>query len=331
MTLIAAFRCEEGAVLCADQQETVGGVRVTVNKLRPQECGHYTLAAAGSGNGDLIEGFIESYARAVKDWPAGLDEAMARQASREFLLDFHANEVSVYPGDADSKLNHFLICIKPVNSPDIFLWEFRGSVVVSVKDYTLIGIGEAIYKHELKKLYRGKPRGLQAVLLGVHLFSMAKQTSNYVGGPTDIIFVSGSGMSVEEVGAVNVLEESVTRFNERIAELVLACPDTSVWDSELEALLKKFHDEVMKMREKFAKTYQVGALIRTFVDPNYTGDPYPKFPSGSIVMLDPDAKPYSEVILTRNNPLSDESIPSLESESEPESPPSDSQTSEGQT
>lgn len=252
MTLIAAFRCVEGAILCADQQETVGGVRVAVNKLAPRDCGHYQLAIAGSGDGDLIEGFSDSYARLIQTWPAGLDEATARHNTREFLLDFHANEIALYPSDsAGDKLNHFLVCIKPNDSTDLFLWELRGSVIVSVGDYTLMGVGAAIYKHEIKKLYRGMPRKLQAMLLGIHLFSLAKETSNYVGGQTDVISVSDTGMKQESAEDVAVLERRVAMFNERIAELVLLCPDSTIHDDAIMGRLSNFMDEVIELRSLF--------------------------------------------------------------------------------
>src|SRR5688572_5459663 len=103
VTLIAAFRCDAGGhpaiVLCADTQETVGDTRVAVNKLLPQDVGEYILAIAGSGNGDLIDGFADSLLRIVRIWPAGATEQFARDSIRDLLIDFYANEVALYPAD----------------------------------------------------------------------------------------------------------------------------------------------------------------------------------------------------------------------------------------
>src|SRR5687768_17604375 len=71
VTLIAAFRCDDGLVLCADSLETLDGVPVPVRKLEPLDCGAYWLAVGGSGNGDLIDGFNESLQLDVEQWPAG--------------------------------------------------------------------------------------------------------------------------------------------------------------------------------------------------------------------------------------------------------------------
>jgi len=114
VTLIAAFRCYEGVVLCADQQETVGGVRVAVNKLKPESAGAYQLAIAGSGNGDLIDGFAYRLKLDIEGWREDLDERAVYGNLQTLTQDYHENEIANYPSDsADDKLNHFLVCIKP--------------------------------------------------------------------------------------------------------------------------------------------------------------------------------------------------------------------------
>jgi 20S proteasome alpha/beta subunit len=331
MTLIAAFRCYEGVVLCADQQETVGGFRVAVNKIAPQDCGNYQLAFAGSGNGDLIDGLAYALRLDVERWQSRLSEAVIMGNIRNLLLDFHQNEIALYPAaSTDDKLNHCLVCIKPKDTTDIYLWELRGSVIVPVGDYALLGVGEAIYAHELKRLYRGTPRGLQAVLLGIHLFSLAKETSNYVGGQTDVIFVRDNGMTQEDPHDVKVLERRIADFNERIAELVLLCPDTSTPDDELRGFLANFQDGVMQMREDATKFAAASSLLRTLRDPNYTGDPYPKVPPGQLMAMGRDGQ--VEVFKQEETSLfinEVEQAATPPSEPEQESPPPDSQETEG--
>jgi 20S proteasome alpha/beta subunit len=322
VTLIAAFRCQEGVVLCADQQETVGDVRVAVNKIAPQDCGNYQLAFAGSGNGDLIDGFADSLRLNMEQWQPQLDENVIRGNIRNLLLDFHENEVALYPANIkDDKLNHCLVCIKPKESEDIFLWELRGSVIVPVADYSLLGIGEAIYRHELKRLYRGRPRGFQAVLLGSHLFSLARETSNYVGGETDIIFVHRNGMTVESSEVVYELERHVAAFNRKMAELALACPDTSITDDEIKEKLSEFRDEAMLLRECFVNVAETEIIIRTIKQGLHGQDvPYLKIPPSAIPLLVETRKPRR--------------LPDDEEEDVPDAPtddlPSDFETSEGQ-
>lgn len=294
MTLIAAFRCYEGVVLCADQQETVGGIRVAVNKIKPQDCCNYQLAFAGSGNGDLIDGFADALRLDVAQWPSQLDENTIRGNIRNLLLDFHENEIALYPADIRSdNLNHCLVCIKPKGSPDIFLWELRGSVIVPVNDYALLGHDVAIYKHEIKKLYRRKPHGLRAVLIGIHLFSLAKETSNYVGGPTDVIFVRDSGMWPEQEQRIRKLTEHMETFNRMTAELLLECADTVTVDEAFANRLNRFQEKVTELREEYIRD----AVRAAHVAGTYGGDlkpPYYDYPACIPTRLLPDSSSESQ-------------------------------------
>jgi len=143
VTLIAAFRCYEGAVLCADQQETVDDVRVSINKIKPEPCGNYWLAIAGTGNGDLIDGFAYRLKLEMEDktaWPSGLDTRGVYGRLQALVQQYHESEVFYYPADsAAEKQIDFLVCITPVDGADIFLWELRGTSVVPVGDYALLG------------------------------------------------------------------------------------------------------------------------------------------------------------------------------------------------
>lgn len=64
VTLIAAFRTSEGVVICA---ETLGNptpqgyenYRCSVNKLQPQTDGAYQWVCGGSGDGDLVDDFVD--------------------------------------------------------------------------------------------------------------------------------------------------------------------------------------------------------------------------------------------------------------------------------
>src|SRR5713101_2676389 len=70
MTLIAGLRCEDGAVICADTQETVEidgcSYRASVQKIKPREVGNFDLSIGGSGVGDLIDAFIARAERTIR-------------------------------------------------------------------------------------------------------------------------------------------------------------------------------------------------------------------------------------------------------------------------
>jgi hypothetical protein len=256
MTLIAAFRCDAaghpGLVLCADTQETVGDIRVAVNKLSPQEWGHYQLAIAGAGSGYLVDAFAYKLGLAIASWPVGADERFVRETIRDLLVDFHENEVRLFPVDSESeKFCDFLVCIKPIGVNDqFFLWQLRGTTIAPVGDYALIGISAAIYTHELGRLYRSRLSSNQAVLLAIHLLSLAKATSNYVGGQTDIVVLRRTALHPYSHQDIQTLESRIHAFNERIAQLVLACPDATIPRAEFQAMLSVFEDELTAIRDQ---------------------------------------------------------------------------------
>jgi hypothetical protein len=246
-------------VLCADTQETVGDVRVTVNKLEPVDWGHYQLALAGSGNGDLIEGFAYALGRAIESWPEGADEEFVRESIRDLLLDYHDNEVRIYPADSNNgRFFESIICIKPKGvEGQFFLWKLAGPIIMPVGDYALIGISAAIYTHELGRLYRSRISAGQAVLLAIHLLSLAKATSNYVGGETDIVVLRPDKLHPYSCDDIRLLESRIEAFNRQMAKLVLACPDHTIPVAEFRALLNVFEDELMALRVELMHPHAV--------------------------------------------------------------------------
>ncbi len=288
MTLIAAFRCDSGVVICADSQETVTlpdgrEYRVRVTKITPQDAGDYEIVIGGAGaSGPLIDRFTRDLVDAIRQWPTGLASEEIETGLSGLLERFHLTHVvaSTYQSsDFD-----FLVCIKGKADEEIGLWTLRDTAVLPVETYTMIGWEEAQYDREVSWLYPapGKPWIAQGVLLGVRLFVMAKDTSNYVGGPTQVIVVRDNGMHVEDPRDVQVLEERVETFNRALAGLVLACPDTSIHRDGFRELLGAFEDTVMNLREHYFQTGVAASLARALNDPNHKGDPYPKFPVGTL-------------------------------------------------
>lgn len=255
MTLIAAFRCYDGAVLCADTLETSeDGTRAFVHKLEPKETGEYWLAVAGSGHAALIDGFVNALRLDARTWKPQQDEDTIAALIRNVVVDYHDNEVRLFPAPEDEKLNHFLICVKPKNQHGYHLWEIYGTVVLPVGDYSLLGFAAGMYKHEIKRLYFPKFLMQKALILGIHLFSLAKgMSSQYIGGHTDAVEVyDNKEMRQVSVEDMRLLEHRVNAFNDKIARIVLECSDIgSTRDSDLYGLLQNFVEEVMELRGRF--------------------------------------------------------------------------------
>jgi hypothetical protein len=274
VTLIAAFRCDVGVIICADSQETVGqDWRVPVDKIKPHEAGGYQVVIGGSGDdGPLIDAFTKQFVKEVGTWKWGLSEEDLGEGIRFSLSNYLENKADV-PQGVNIGID-FIVCIRRKTDGKVFLWKLfgpdvsRGPLIVSEETFTLAGI-DFPYVHEVRRLYRGNAPALRCVLLGVHLFKMAAETSNYIGGPTQVIFMRDTSawpteylqaseevmdmVWVEAPERVRGLEAQMDTLNRMMAELLLICPDTTITSAELKDRLARFQEEVMKLRAKCAQ------------------------------------------------------------------------------
>ena len=308
VTLIAAFQCSGGAVLCADTMETnVEGFRMPVHKLEAKECKDYWLAIAGSGNSDLIDGFAYALKQHVSGWKPQLDPNVVGQNILDLLHEFHRNEVALYPTeDQDDKRNNFLVCVKPIGKIGFSMWELRGSTIKPVTDYSLMGIGSTLYSHELRRLYDannvfryGKVTRFgrrAALLLGIHLFALAKGTSTFIGGDTEAIFVhDDKEMEPVHPNDMRILEERVARFNEAIADIVLKCPDTTIHDAQLQIDLDTFTRTVTHLRKESVQRAAESTMAVALRDMDSSVNPELHIPENHAIKFDPTTRTVSIV------------------------------------
>ena len=157
VTLIAAFRCEveneQGAIICADSQESYGDYRVTVEKIRPRDANLYMLCFGGAGDiGDLIDALGNAIEREVKRWTEHHSEEQARRLLENEIVFFNSNQVEAYPALPDDKVIQFIVCLWDKTTHDIYLWKVSGSTIEPLRDHDLIGWDAPLYKYEAKRL-----------------------------------------------------------------------------------------------------------------------------------------------------------------------------------
>ena len=272
VTLLAAFRCEigghPGVVICADSQETSENYRIEVKKLETKSLGNYDLIRCGAGNtAELIDGQVRAIEQNIPHWPASLGEEAIRLKLESLLLGYNARHISQFPAEQDDKKLKFIFCLRDRQSSNIYLWKSSGTVILPVESYTLLGWEEAVYDYEVRRLYRSDLTGAQAILLGIHLFSVA-QNSLYISRPTQVVIVHHDGVHVEDAGYISDLEARLWSYNNALANVFLACPDTSMPREDFEELLTKFWRYVMGLREHYygtivGKKHSVGSLTLT--------------------------------------------------------------------
>jgi hypothetical protein len=215
VTLIAAFRCSEGAVLCADDQETIDGVfRVRVDKLEPLRVGHYQLAIGGSGNvAILVDGFVDTLSLHVAGWGKGLSEVEILKKTKSVLLDFQRNEVKLHRAKRDDKHLEFVMCLRDRSLGKVFLFEIADTIIRPVSKSALIGYYPTLYQHQIDLTYDPKLSAKQVVLVGIHVLSTARTLTTVVGENFKVVVATNNAMKAEAASKIKGLERRLNRAN----------------------------------------------------------------------------------------------------------------------
>jgi 20S proteasome alpha/beta subunit len=251
MTLIAAFRTDKGAVICADSKESDGYFYVRVDKIDRLDLNAYWAVIGGSGYyGDLIDGLTDVLEQSIEGWAAGLTESAIKNNLSFIFKQYYADEVKNFEAKRKEKRMEFVICIQDKNSKEVFLWKANGQLLKRIKTFALIGARTLLYEYEVTRLYgtKGKPWTTRAVALGVHLLALVKATCDWVGGPTKVVIANETGMQRYEPEDVDVLEERARKFSEALAELTLALPDVSTSEGSFIEILGGFEENVLALR-----------------------------------------------------------------------------------
>ena len=308
MTLIAAFQCEQGIVLCADSQETVdiperGSYRVNVNKLEQREAGKYEVIVGGAGDGALVDGFVDPFVEMVSKWQSEYRESKALSAIRRFVRNYHATNVALSPAHPDDKHLGFVVCLRNKNTGNISLWKIIDLHVRSVLDLTLLGWEEPLYWREAKRLYHlndaivTTPSSSEAILLGVHLFLIAKETSNVISGNTKILVARRDGIHALNSNEVKELESRVKTFESLSAMIFLALPDVTVSHRELVQYLRDFQKTALELHTHLMAQIAIAATERRRALPGY---PDVGFPEDPYLQLPPAEKMLEDMRLDEN-------------------------------
>jgi hypothetical protein len=275
MTLIAAVRGSNGIAIAADSQETCGPHRCAVQKIEPHNDGNLHTLIAGSGNAELIDGFIEVFYRALPQASiTALDHF--KHFTERLLRDFYRNDVRL----CHRRDKHFtlLICASLANTREYDCWVTKSFRLRPIGLYELIGIEETLYRNSLHRLMSSSMTIQQAVLASVYTVVIAKESSHYVSGPVSLALVFPRDIWRERPEFVSEIEDRLATYERHLGGLFLACADTTVSPNDLQSYIDGF--------AALAK-----ALHRTQLDTvamdldNILNSPIPKVPAGTRIKL----------------------------------------------
>jgi hypothetical protein len=266
----------------ADSQETIGEDKVYVEKIEVRDAGNFFLCIGGAGIGSLVDGFIEAATDAVFGMNADAVKQDIKAVLESTLLNYYAHDVKAYPGKG--KQIAFLVCVTPKNRKDVFFWESRAARFREVSSYAVIGYEAAFCKNLAKRLYRQNlPLG-QIVALAVYLVSIAKGSAVSVGGDTSIVVIRDNGVYPEEKSEIQDFENRISKMNLALDEVLLSFYDLSFTAEQFKAKVQTLGDTLERLRKEFLAS-EAQKVRQKVSDKNWRGDPYQKFPLGTVVRL----------------------------------------------
>lgn len=286
MTLIAAFKCAEGALICADSQETIGDQRVARVKIEPFSLDGFELAMGGSGDGDILDAFVQ----ALKDeWKSGTVrdvDALGRFIQRE-LARYIRQEVSLFA--EERRAMKFLIVASCLEPAGLRMWETKAARLIPVSNYALAGSDYTVYERAVARHYRDSLTIASAIPLAMYVMALAEDTSNYVRSPFTLIAATDQfPMYVEEESAVKQYAEKTEIFTRQLENMLLTCADSTVPGEDFAAAFREFSETILRLRSDYLET--AGELqISDFFSGRMLRVPFRRLPKGAFLAFGREA------------------------------------------
>jgi hypothetical protein len=255
MTLIVGFRCQDAAVLCADSQETLGGLKSEVNKLHIWNAkpGGMDIVCGGGGHGYLTDALGAALAARMTASPLVGEEAI-RLELEGALVDFHRGPVFLnFPNHHSDKYLNGLICVRNA-AREVFLYKYDATVILAVHTYGLAGQHEDPYLKRLaERLYRPSPSIQQAELMGLEIINEGRETFTTIGKRTRVVIVTpNEGMRSEPRDRIEWTEAQIITQNQLFGDLRFELSSSSAQANEN---LWKFSNSITAMRGVYGSKY----------------------------------------------------------------------------
>lgn len=286
MTYIAAFRCRDGIVMCADTQETIEGgnepaEKQYAEKLYVLDDYSYPLAIGGAGLSEPIEAFAQEVReRAAINKPETVNGLIA--LAKEAISEVYASDMPVSVNPKAFRTAQYLIAAKPSNGPFTLLKVTGKRVFKIAGNYAIIGYATATNAALLKRFFRPELPIQQAVVLAVLLVLQSKAINEGVGFDTQVAVVTSKAAALEEADYIANSEQRVSDFLRLVDSLFLASVDNSIPPSKFPEVLTQFGAAITQLRERFLRETAVIMLNGIFTGRSAAWA-YPKIFPGAII------------------------------------------------
>ena len=249
MTIGVGFLCEDGIVLCADNQITWSQSHKYYEcKIYPHGNNEWSMVNTFSGDPDLVKSFNGKFRDAMSRVSAPYAAAKIQDVI-ETVLSF----LAVLD---DNPTDLWMLCAIAIPDSELRLVRTTGKVVSEVTDYSYIGVGDSSSLRHLGQLITGvqfyKPyRAGQAYMLATYLVLKAKTHIEGCGGDTDAYILRPTGRVEIRNGDTYNTEQRMLRIESKVKVVASCFFDKRISDAdfdktlaELVRVLKEDHHEI---------------------------------------------------------------------------------------
>jgi 20S proteasome alpha/beta subunit len=247
MTIAAGIRCSDGFVLCADSEITEGSAKSDRIKIWAEQ--DY-LIATGSGTSDYVKMAFDKLCAILKNLPD--DRDAAREAVEVLIYDIYDEHIlplskAKHPlaGTLDLEL---IVAIRCKNA-DLALVKTTLTGAKLVEDFECTGAGSDVFRYWAKYFLPVKMSMELAGYLSLFMIREAKEVAAFVGGDTHIFKMAADPSKTNKKYTLWDDTEILAGFPKSTTDLVLACADTRMEDSDFESRIQAYMGRFRDFRQ----------------------------------------------------------------------------------
>ena len=255
MTVAAGYLCHEGAILCADTQETIPGyVKTSTEKITVFDGSAYTVAFAGSGNNAVqIDMVIQEICDELQD-----EEPPSSLVGFKVLLHKVLDRLlpqPYYPKDVSDV--ELLLAVRENNHTHLF--SVYDNVFSEKKDFECIGSGVVTGRSMFQRYYRRSHTLFESYIVAAYVLHHAKRWVDGCGGKSDIFLLPDSSKTVTRLGSEEVekLESYFDDLDAALLPLLTACPLETINDNRFRKQLAESDLLLWAARARFQEFEQI--------------------------------------------------------------------------
>jgi 20S proteasome alpha/beta subunit len=198
MTIAAGFVYDDGVLLCADSQFTVGYSKADGMKLGRFNASWGTVMAAIAGNVDFATSAFQKCERESESKDA---KENPLEALEEILKEFYRYHVFGHPKYSEGEYDYSLLLAIRIKGERAKLYRTQETALREIKAFDCAGSGEDSARDLLRFLYGTGKRRDYAIALAAYVLKHVKEHIQYCGGPSLIWTLGHNGQVDETAGS----------------------------------------------------------------------------------------------------------------------------------